>query len=178
MLLEPMALMFDKVNVSSIVVDHIKTWKDYSSKKYHFIDFLLFLGLPLAITGIVVYFYGSVQPTLITILATSLSIFAALLFNLLLLVYDAMGKSQQLNGRSDKLRGCFLRELSSNISFAILVAIGAIVCVLALVLVKSNAVAENVISGIIYYFVSLFLLTLLMLLKRVHVLLKHEASTN
>ena len=170
--------MFDKVNVFGIVLDHVGTWRDYSTGKYRPTDFLLFLGVPVAIAGVLVYFYGNLRPNLITIVATSLSIFAALLFNLLLLVYDAMGKSEGPNGDSNKLRRRFLREVFSNISFAILVAIGAIVSVLTLVLVNCSSAAEYVFSAIIYYLVSLFLLTLLMLLKRVHVLLSHEVGSN
>ena len=75
-----------------IVLDHVGTWRDYSTEKYRPSDFLLFLGVPVAIAGVLVYFYGNLRPNLITIVATSLSIFAALLFNLLLLVYDANGQ--------------------------------------------------------------------------------------
>ena len=170
--------MLDKVNVIGIVLDHVGTWRDYSTGRYRLTDFLLFLGVPIAIAGVLVYFYGNLRPNLITIVATSLSIFAALLFNLLLLVYDAMGKSRDPNENSDKLRRRFLRDVFSNISFAILVAIGAIVLVLALLLVNCCSAAEHIFSAIIYYLVALFLLTLLMLLKRVHILLRNEAGSD
>lgn len=173
-----MVQMLDKINVSKIVLDHVSTLTDYSTGEYRAADFLLFFGMPVAIAGLLVYFYGNLRPNLITIVATSLSIFAALLFNLLLLVYDAMGKSEGLIGVANGLRRRFLREVFSNISFAILVAIGAIISVLTLVLVSGTALASYVFSAVIYYLVTLFLLTLLMLLKRVHVLLHYEADNN
>ena len=167
----------DKVNVLRIVVDHIGTLRDYSTKKYRFSDFLLFFGVPLAIAGALVYSYGSLQPNLISIVATSLSIFAALLFNLLLLVYDVTEKSKGYREHSNGLRQRFLGEVFCNISFAILVAIGAIVSVLILVLANCSFLAARVLSFIIFYLVTLFLLTLLMLLKRVHVLLRHQTTS-
>ena len=168
--------MFDKVNVSRIVIDHVATFRDYSKDRCRPTDFLLFFGIPAANAGVLIYFYGNIRPSLIGIVATSLSIFAALLFNLLLLVYDAMGKSGKLNGNTDGLRRRFLREVFSNISFAILVAISAIVSVLAVVIVNACSAADYVFSVLVYYLVTLFLLTLLMLLKRVHILLRHESE--
>ena len=126
---------------------------------------------------VIVYFYEILRPNLITILATSLSIFAALLFNLLLLVYDVRGRSRGPNGNTNEIRRRFLRELFSNVSFAILVATGAIVSFLGLVLVYCSSVAQYALSALIYYLVMLFLLTLLMLLKRVHVLLHREGDS-
>ena len=89
-----------------------------------------------------------------------------------------MAKVEGSYGNDDTLRRQVLREIFSNISFAILVAIGAIVSVLILALVKGANVAEYVWSVLIIYLVTLFLLTLLMLLKRVHVLLRREADTS
>lgn len=170
--------MFDKVDVSRIVLDHVRTLKDYSTGKYRLTDFFLFFGVPVVIAAVLVYFYGELRSNLITIVATSLSIFAALLFNLLLLVYDVIRKSENPAGNQETLRRRFLTEVFSNISFAILVAIIAIVLVLIRVLVDDASVAEHVFSGLVYYLVSLFLLTLLMLLKRVHVLLSREAGSS
>ena len=45
-------------------------------------------------------------------------------------------------------------------------------------MIVGNDPAKYVFSGIIYYLVTLFLLTLLMILKRVHVLLGMEVSSN
>ena len=167
----------DKFNVRQIIVDHIRTLQDFQTCRYSISDFLVFFGLPIVTTGILVWFYGILRPTLVSIVATSVSIFAALLFNLLLLMYDAMRKSSDSSGNNDVLRRRFLRELSSNISFAILVAIGTITSLLILVLVEHNCVAEYVFSGLIYYLGTVFLITLLMVLKRVHILLRHEGGS-
>ena len=166
--------MLDKVNVTRIVTDHIATLKDYATQRYRPTDFVLFFGVPAILTGVLVYFYGTLQPHLTTIVATSLTVFAALLFNLLLIVYDAISKSTPDNSRSAQLKHSFLREVFSNISFAILLAILSIVAVLAFVFLAQVQIAASLLSGVTYFLVSLFLLTLLMLLKRVHVLISHE----
>ena len=168
--------MLSKVNISRIVLDHVRTLRDYQTSKYRTTDFFLFFGVPAIVTGALIYFYGDLRPNLLTIVATSLSVFAALLFNLLLLAYDLIGKHAGLDASAIALRRRFLREVVSNISFAILVALTAIVSVLTLVLVNGCSVAEYVFSSMVYYSVTLFLLTLLMLLKRVHVLLYDEAA--
>ena len=169
--------MFEKINISRIVRDHVSTLRDYHTKRYRPSDFFLFFGFPAVVAAIVLYFCGVLGSSLITIVATSLSIFAALLFNLLLLTYDAIRKTND-TGSSDTLRRDFLRELFSNISFAIFVAIIAIVLVLVLVLLDKATVAQNVFSFFIYYLVSVFVLTLLMVLKRMHVLLAKEFDTD
>ena len=106
---------------------------------------------------------------LVTIVATVLSIFAALLFNVLMLVYDALGKK---NPNQQRLK--FLRELANNISFAILVAMATIVSVLASIIASSGSPPVAVASGLTYFLATMFLLTLLMILKRTHVLLAKE----
>ena len=170
--------MFDKINITKIIVDHISTFKDQSTKTYRKSDFVLFFGLPTIVTGVLIYYYGNLSEELIAVVATSLTIFTALLFNLLLLVYDAIGKSgspQSASPYNAKLREQFLREVFSNISFAILIAISSIVLVLALILVSSPRIADCVLSGAIFFLVTLFLLTLLMLLKRVHILVHQDS---
>ena len=170
--------MLDKVNIANIIRNHFATLKDNSTNRPRFWDYLLFLVVPFALSGVLLFFYGRLQSNLVNVLATSLSIFTALLFNLLLLVYDAVRKTQDSNGiqRENDRRTRFLREVFSNISFAILVAIGAIIAVLISILMKGCVVAEFVSSAFTYFLVALFLLTLLMLLKRVHILVFHDIT--
>jgi len=165
--------MFNKVNVIKIVRDHISTLKDYRTNKYKIGDFILFFGTPLFIAVIFAYFNISLTQNLISLLITSLSVFAALLFNLLLLIYDVVQKSK--NGNALKIK--FLREVYSNISFCILIAILAIV-ILILISIFNNRndilFIYQIFNFITYYLITLFLLTLFMILKRIHVLLYKE----
>ena len=163
-----------KINIFGIVIGHVRTLKDHSTGNYEPIDFVLFFGIPVAITGSLLFTYGSLRQDLITIIATSLSIFAALLFNLLLLVYDATRRIERQKECSEDTRGEFLRQLADNISFAVLVAVAAVVVVITLMFVIHVSTASLVVSGFIYFLITLFTLTLLMILRRIHVLLKMQ----
>ena len=171
-------MLVDKVDISRILIDHFKTLKDYSTDRYSRADFVLFLGGPAAVAALLLAFYGKLGSSLVTVFVTSLSIFAALLFNLLLLVYDAMRKAESEDAGPAGLRGKFLRQIASNISFAILVAVVAIVSVLVLMFVGRIPNAVSVVSGLVYFLVTLFMLTLLMVLKRVHILLYTESDSS
>ena len=166
--------MFDKINVYRIVLDHFQTLKDYKTRRYRIGDFAIFFLVPLAVGAIVITFVGTLGPNSITIVTTSLSIFAALLFNLLLLIYDLVRKEG--SDQQNSLRKQFLREIHSNLSFSILVALISVVLSLVLALTNDSGAMEKVLSFVVYYMLSLFMLTLLMVLKRVHVLLASELT--
>ena len=160
-----------KINVLGIVIDHLKTLKDHSTGDYELFDFVLFFGVPAIVTVLLLVSYGSLAERLITVIATSLSIFAALLFNLLLLVYDAARRTEGDLKSLDDTRRQFLRQLADNISFAVLVAVAAVVAVIILMFVFLGHTAALIVSGFIYFLITLFTLTLLMILKRIHTLL-------
>jgi len=132
----------------------------------------------------------------------SLSVFAGLLFNLLLLVYDIIGKP---NSNKRPLRATLLKELSSNISFGILISVVTIILLLVFslattsdVLTNHNVISNNInissnntneaydfalldaqtmpylLAFLIYYLVSIFILNLFMILKRFHIILRSE----
>lgn len=86
--------MFDKISIANIIKDHVRTLKNNKTKKISYLDIVLFFLLPLTISSFIVYVGMSLNDALVNALITSLSIFSALLFNLLLLVYDISEKNQ------------------------------------------------------------------------------------
>ena len=165
--------MTNKIDVSRILRDHLATLKDYSTGRYQLSDFALFFGTPLVVAGLLTYFRGIMSETTSLILATSLSLFAALLFNLLLLVYDNVRKEQKReDGKT--LRADFLRQIYSNISFSIFIAILAVILLVVTSWDIGVCEIKHALTFITYYLTTLFVLTLLMILKRVHVLLSKE----
>lgn len=163
--------MISKINVWKIIVDHISTLNDHKTKKILRSDILLFFVYPIVAAGLILWLCDSMRPSLVSVLSTSLSIFAALLFNLLLLVYSAIRKDEQLNSKSRKE---FLKEIYVNISFCILISVISIVLILVYSQIPNNQIAQYTFSFLIYYFVIVFVLTLLMVLKRIHVLFSKE----
>ena len=171
--------MLDKINVLNICRDHLDTLRNFETEKVSVGDFVIFFVIPLPVSGGAIFIHGSMQSTEVTVLVTAFSIFTALLFNLLLLTFDLISKT---DGLSDefmvKLKMLLLQQTYSNISFSILVAIAAIGLLLIYLLDSrlsfSISQIEYIISFGVYYLTTLFLLTLLMILKRVHALLSRE----
>jgi len=165
--------MIDKINISKIIKDHVSSLKDYNTGNYSCYDLLLFFGIPLLFTFILVYYNISLSENIISILITAFSIFAALLFNLLILIYDIIQRSKK---DVNKLKIKFIKEIYANISFSILVSIVLVFFLLSICFIETNQMWVLLIplQFVIYYFTLLFLLTLLMILKRIHVLLSKE----
>ena len=169
--------MLDQINVFKIVSDHFKTFKNYRTKQYSPIDFVIFLGVPFIIAGVLLVLFGSLPQNLIGVVVTSLSVFTALLLNLLMAAYTvARNASPLCNEGKIQVRKDLIHEMFSNISFAILVAIVTAVFVLCFGMIY-NKTSPHIIYALnffIYFFGLLFLLTLLMLLRRVYSLLQSE----
>lgn len=165
--------MISKINVTNIFKDHISTLKDYHTGKYLKSDFILFFAVPLVVAILVFIFLGEISDTAVVVLATSLSIFAALLFNLLLLVYDSIRKEEK-QSIEDKPRLLLLKQIFYNISFGILISV---LTIILLILFSQNlyfCILQKIISFLAYYLITLFILTLLMILKRTHILISGE----
>ena len=172
--------MLDKVNITKIVRDHLGTFKDNSTRKYRPLDFLLFFLVPLLVAAGFVAILGTLPTNLIGVIATSLSIFTALLLNLLLLAYNIVRNSESPSDEGIReMREKLFHEIFSNIAFAVLVALVTVGSVLIFGVVSDCAsmLAIYILSAVIYYLGTLFLLTLLMLLKRVYALLSNEQVT-
>ena len=167
--------MLDKINPKNIILDHISTLKNYRTQKTSFGDIFTFFILPLII-GVFLLFFIKIEISdgVINILITSLSIFAALLFNLLLLVYEIVNG----NGNKTKIKSKALKEIYSNISFSIFSSILAVILLLLYSIIYTYVNGKQIfiwiINFLIYYLTITFLLTLFMILKRIHVLLSKE----
>lgn len=210
--------VLEKINVVKIFEEHFETLKKYNSDTYSREDIFLFVILPAILAYTLIRYNISLTNNVIIILVTSFSIFAALLFNLLLLIYDIVSKSNgrksnennndsestanRDEGNSNKiekkkkknlsLKEKLLKQTYVNISFNITISIISIIFLLILYLMKETiaiaidggnisqtilSVFQNlipVLSFFIYYFLIQFMLTLFMILKRIHVLLSKE----
>ena len=109
-------------------------------------------------------------------LITALAVFGALLFNLLILVYDVAGRP--IGAVLDEVRNArkwTLQDLHSNVAFAVLLTLLSIVdLVLAAVGEKGSIVQPT--SLAFFYLGSLFVLTLLLILRRMHMLLSSDIA--
>jgi hypothetical protein len=160
-----------KLNIFGIIFAHFGTFVHQRTRVKSISDFVIFLGFPLFIGIIAFRTQLTVSENAICILVTSLSIFAALLFNLLLLTYDIIKRK---NGGIEEQKSRFLKEIYANISFAILNSLFAVIALLLLLFVQKDVFWQKVIISSSAFLIALFLLTMLMILKRIYSLLGKE----
>lgn len=171
--------MFTKIDVTGIVQAHADTLTDERTRARAPEDIVLFVGVPAITASALVVFGARLTPDGVNVLITALSVFAGLLFNLLVLAHALRAGG---TARTERERR-FLRAINVNLEYAILVSLVTIaVCLLTVfapaqtvrVIAGDAAAVRQVVgwvSGLIAFCTIHFLLTLLMVLKRMHVTL-------
>jgi FtsH-binding integral membrane protein len=166
-----------KIDIRRIVIAQIRTMRDNSTQKYSYSDLLLFYGLPLLLSCVAPYFHWKFNADILNALLTAFSIFAGLLLNLLILVYTFSSQTEHPTALA-KTRTVLIKELHDNIAYAILVSM--VIVVITMVAVAYLKMHETPLAmtftvwwltGIIIFFTLNFVLTLLMILKRIYIML-------
>lgn len=185
--------MFEKLNIWCIIRDHFLTLRSGENilkedTKLSKVDLFLFVLFPLILATLLFLFGVRLSNDNVNSMLTIFSIFTALLFNLLLLVFDITQnnyKNDRLSPR-DKILKIVLKNIFSNISFLILNSIVLLIFLLLLIfnfeIVPAFETIENFLRGFAYitiYSLSInFILTLIMILKRIHLLLNKQFSNS
>lgn len=166
--------MTSKISIGRIIADHFRTFKN--GDRYDKPDIFIFFVIPAIVAIVAVAQSCEIPGALSSVLITALTILAGLLFNLLLLVYDVaqVQGSTDIPAKAAKTKRLLLKEVYANISFAILISILAIV----LLCIDAGLPAGYVqylrcsVVALIHFAAVALILDLLMILKRVHSLLK------
>lgn len=166
-----------KIDISQIIIAQIRTMRDNRTQKLSAADLLLFYGLPLLLSGIAPYFRWRFNADVLNALLTAFSIFAGLLLNLLILVYTFSSQTEHPTALA-KTRTALIKELHDNVAYSILLSIVIVVVTMisvAYLKMKEtpSAPAFTVwwLSGVIIFFTLNFVLTLLMILKRIYIMI-------
>lgn len=182
---------FERITPIYIIKAHLNTIRDENNGKLYKDDFLLLFVVPLLIGVFLVLFNLLIREQMASNLLTILSISVPLLFSLLVLVYD-MGENIQSKAKvvnkKDKLD--VTDSTSDNVSFMIFWSI-ILVIVLGLYLLIGYSfeiftianfnrfqLLIQVFSCVIYWFLGVFVLTLLMVLKRTQILISSNFTKN
>jgi hypothetical protein len=165
--------MLDKINIGQIIRDHISTLKNDATQRVGSGDYLLFLAAPFICAGLSIGFGLQLKENIVTLLIAAFSIFAGLLINVLVLIYTVTIRLEDVridSGDSNiDLEREFLRQIFSNVSFGILLSIMIVfVSILCAIL---SACAGLIASSVCVFLIVEFTFTLLMSLKRLHILL-------
>lgn len=158
--------MTSKIDLRAIITDHISTFKDESTKKYSALDFIVMIGLPGAVAIGAALSGFHIPDDQVGTLISVFAIFGGLLFNVLVLIYSfSSGDSAD-----DEVRDRLVRQSFSNISFSVMSSLLAVILLVLLLFV--GGIVQVVVEALIYFIGLNFLLTMLMVLKRMHVLLR------
>lgn len=169
--------MFSKINVTKIVLDHLNTLRDNQTQRLYFGDVTIFFLVPVIISLLMIISDNLLKESIVNILITSLSIFAALLFNLLLLIYDIIKKPEKETPKARQKKK-LLEEIFANISYSILISIIGVLLSLLIFFDIRIQLFLDLVNFLVYFLVIQFLLTLFMVLKRVHILLAKEFQSS
>lgn len=175
--------MLDRINVISIIVDHLKTLRNFRTKKISKTDITLFYIMPLVLSYLLIN-HGVNLKDQVSNLITSVSIFGGFLFNLLAIIYTQIDKLAQ-DISTNSLKRIFVNEIHVNIAYNILLSI--IIILLLFIYISINfKIDMNTTKGLAYFYLERsfvfinyfllinFILTLFMVLYRVYILLKKE----
>lgn len=173
-----------KINLWWIIRDHLDTLVDFPQTKISRSDMVVFFALPVAIAGAAAYFNFSLKTDVLNGLMAAFAIFAGLLLNLLVLVFSfTQTNTSHPAGPTDiyiRIRRQVLRQMHANISFSIVIALAVVVVALvSLWDLKHNEGTTPGSTGWVATFLialltSNFVLTLMMVLKRMHILITNE----
>lgn len=173
--------MSSKVNIIQIILEHHKTLKDYESEQVSLSDQFVFVGIPLIIVLINIFFCLTISQELRSALINFGAIFSALLISVLVLVYDQRSKIYDRRkkislGQHPNFDALYttLKELYHNICYGILISLLLVVfSLLQIVTVDLEFSKLNlyVINPLVVFAICSTILTTLMIVKRLHKLL-------
>lgn len=161
-----------KINIGKIVADHVRSLSSAHTNKADLTDWISFVGIPILVTAILLISELFISSSIIPPLISSLAIFMGLLLNSIMILLNIL-RNKETHFKVIKLE--ILRETLSNISFTILLSIFNIVFLLLTQLPQGNLlIVKYLLNGISMMGLSLFLVTLLMVIKRIYALFASE----
>ncbi|UEP57993.1 hypothetical protein [Acidithiobacillus ferriphilus] len=158
-----------KFDIKEVIFDHINTLRDYRNDRISALDITVTFIIPIIASVLAVPIFGMTYHKQEGNIIISLSVFAALLFNLMILILDK-------NKNASELEKTQLNEIYYNISYCILVALFDIATLLLISIINASSI-EIVLCAIrlLSFFLLLnFFLTMLLILKRMHKVIKNK----
>ncbi len=171
-------MLLDKIDPGPIISDHLATLYDYGASKRSFLDIVLFFGVPLIVAALAVELAGiRIRVAAVTAILTASALFIGLLPNLLVLVLTFLDKAK--GDPSDthlQDRKRFMREIAAHVSFAFLLSLmlASIATTALMMLHRDDEASGPVLTFALIAGSACLVLTLLMLIRRMHILIVSE----
>lgn len=165
-----------KISVLPVVEGHLATLYDQRTQKTSPVDVATFFGLPGALAVVLVAMKFGYRVDAVNGFLNAFAILTGLLLNLLILVFT-LASTTSVTKMDPRKRRDLLREIFANVCYCIVIAVGVVVsAVTALSYMRST---QGAVSGPIATFLLTFLglsfvLTLLMIVKRMYILMNKE----
>lgn len=154
-----------KLNLYRVLKDH------FVSQITSFWDWIWFLILPLVLSIWISKSEIFMTSEIVEIVIAALSIFVGLLLNMIVLLFDIMNRETT---RTLKIE--LLQEVLANICFTIFLSLISILVVLPTLLDSTHKCMLYIFNGASYFCLSLFILNIIMILKRVYLLFFDEGE--
>jgi len=158
-----------KIDVRIIIKDHIKTLVNANTNKPDIRDLFFFLFLPVIVSALLVYEEVYLKGDFVNSIIGGLSIYVGLSLNFIVLLFEL--SSKEIFKQKD--RRAVIKETVSNISVSIFYSI-LIIFFSLITDVKPVKVFGNFCC---YFLIVEFIVTLLMILKRIYVLLTEQLDS-
>lgn len=166
----------------SIVIRHFKTLHREGYSKPSVMEYAFFSVIPILVSiGVGQFYQLSPDSNTTRIIITAFAVFAGLFLNLLAMIYNIFDRSFQKNnitnnfGEDRKMKLFMFEEAIHNIAFGVLVSILVVIFTLPLeIFGHYSALLVQVLNYIIFALLTVFIFTVLMVLKRLDNLVANE----
>lgn len=162
--------MTSKIDIRMVFQDHFFTMKDEATGRISKLDIFTMFIVPVLLSLVSFVLCFQIPDVHVGTLISVFSIMAGLLFNVLVLIYSV--SDQTGTGANKATRDELLRQTFSNISYTILICLVS-VAALCLLLFLSDWM-QILITSACVFLISNFIFSILMVLKRLHVLLRSK----
>jgi hypothetical protein len=171
-----------KINVWHIIASHFATLRNDKTGGLSLVDIGTFYAVPVLIAAAVALHAQRFPDAFYGLAISVFSIFAALLFSVQIALFSILQRDMRVKSlpeakaktaleRRIEQRRDLMREVNANISYLILVACLGVAMLLAFSLTVHLATLRSAVSS---YLVSHFVLTVLLVIARVHTLFDEE----
>lgn len=159
--------MIPLINIDDIIRKHFQTLKEDANLFYRLLYFLI---IPLLIAGVFLYFHKLLTENIVNALITAFSIFVGLLLNIILIIFAIVNNS---NGKLPSLKLRLLEHLYANSIYTLLLSTILVIILIVLLVLNewTSCLLIFIFSFVVYFGITHFIMTLLMIFKRLYVLL-------
>jgi hypothetical protein len=164
--------MASLIGIKIIIDKHFETLNDENAN--HKEIFFIFALLPLIIALVFIYFHKFLTNDSINALITAFSIFTGLLLNVILILFTIVTKpDQSVETTTTKNRKRLLEHLYANSIYALLISTLILVLLIIAIIwnVENTCLLLIILSSVVYFGLTHFILTLFMVFKRLFILL-------